>query len=191
MKRLAVLVLAIALLLGIGACGAGDDALPTDPSPAASSAGEEQIKAEVFAPAIELYAYFSYQSMQYDLEDTREHNGKTYYRVVDPAFPGMDHLVNALADVFSIEIMQDFLNREAAPGCPLYIEQDNYTKLYSCMGDRGAETESYSVSIEEENETKVVYKMVSAYIGGEVKTSYYTRELVDENWVFTDFPMDW
>ncbi|MCL1952950.1 MAG: hypothetical protein FWF60_09000, partial [Oscillospiraceae bacterium] len=161
-----------------------------------------------FERALELYKYFSTTSMQVDREDTIDRNGVTYYRVTQPEYLGMEALALALTEVFSYELERDFLSRTvqdtqpwntmldpALAQAPLYVEADNYTKLYTCMGDRGNDVASYSVGMVSgsESEGKIVSKLSAVMVDGTTKETFLTQELLadEDRWVFTDFPLDW
>lgn len=202
MKRICTFILAFALLLGLAACGG------TTPPPDAHTTTEEPATAAPskvsFERAIDLYKYFSMTCMQVNREDSFERNGVTYYRVTQPEYLGMDALANALTDVFSYELTQSFLSRtvqDTQPWntmldpvlaqAPLYVEADNYTKLYTCMGDRGADISSYSVGAVSESESKIVSKLSAVTFDGETRETLLTQERIGGQWVFTDFPLDW
>jgi len=183
--------MACTLLLGLAACGTAQPAEPPEtPTTTAQSATAAPVKA-AFERALQLYQYFSMISMPYDQNDTIERDGVTYYRVTDPEYSTMDALALALSEVFSYEIMREFLSRTNAVNALLYVEADNYTKLYTCMGDRGADVSSYSVGVVSESESKIVSKLSAVHFDGEESETLLTQELIDGKWVFTDFPLDW
>jgi len=198
MKRFFAFALAGLLLLACAACG-GNAADPeateasTTLAATAPTEGLVQENTTEIDPTIQLYSYFAYQAMQYDYDDVREYNGRVYYRVTQPEFLSMDMLALALTDVFSYEIMRDFLDRTAAENCPLYIEQDNYTKLYSCMVDRDSRIASYSVTIQSKSDSKVVYMVSAVDHEGLEEVTPLIQELIkdEDKWVFTDFALDW
>jgi len=191
MRRSCIFILAFALLPGLMACGTARPAEPTGaPTTVAQPATAAASKA-AFERALELYKYFSMTSMQVDHEDTLEREGVTYYRVTDPEYPTMDALALALTEVFSLELTWEFLRRTVDGNAPLYAETDNYTKLYTCMGDRGATVSSYSVGAVSESDSKIVSKLTAVTFDGETRETLLTQELIDGKWVFTDFPLDW
>jgi len=199
MKRICILLLAFALLAGLTACGA---ARPTDPE---ASTTTELVTAAAskaaFERALQLYKYFSMESMQIDREDSFERGGVTYYRVTDPDYPTMEALALALTEVFSFEITQDFLSRtqqDATPWIavadpvPLYVEFDSLPgALYTCMGDRGADISAWSVGAVSESENRIVSRLSALHYDGEERETLLTQELIGSNWVFTEFPLDW
>jgi len=202
-KRVCGFILAFALLLGLAACGA---AQPQPTTQATSTAPVTAAPSKAaFERALQLYRYFSMSSMQVDQNDTIERDGVTYYRVTDPEFPTMDALALALSEVFSFEIMRDFLHRTVHSTQPwntaldpglaqtlLYVTKEPVIgELYTCMGDRGSDITSYSVGAVSESDDKIVSKLSAMTIDGETKEYLLTQELFEGNWVFTDFPLDW
>jgi len=221
MKKLFALLMIAALLLGLTACFSGGednptttpDTMPTQttttPEPTATAA---PIKT-AFERALQLYGWFAYESLAGgNQEELIEYNGRPYFRVTRE-FVSMSELKSALLDVFSVEIAQGFLSRtaaemygdltdpspeqaaeyeaqrEAAKKCPLYIEQDG--KLYTCLGDRGADENVTSVSVVNESESKVVQKVTTVNWDGKTNEVLLTQEWVDGKWIFTDFPVEW
>ena len=204
MKRICIIILTLALLLGLAACGTGKTTSTEVPATTEEPAAAAPSKA-AFERALQLYKYFSYQAMRYDPDDTIEQNGVTYYRVTDPEYPTMDALALALSEVFSFEVMRDLLHRTVQSTQPwntaldpslaqalLYVTKEPVIgELYTCMGDRGSDIASYSVGAVSESGDKIVSKLSVMTIDEETKEYLLTQELFEGSWVFTDFPLDW
>jgi len=191
MKRGCGFILALALLFGLAACGVDTPPPATETTSSGEPASEAPSKA-AFERALQLYKYFFINSMQVDREDTLERDGITYYRVTDPAYPTMGALALALSELFLFEITQEYLHRTLDGTHFLYIGVDAHDEtLYTCMGDRGADVVSYSVGAVSESESKIVSKLTTVNFSGETTEILLTQELIDGQWLFTDFPLDW
>ena len=200
MKRICIFILAFALLAGLAACGAVQSGEQTEASTTTELAAVAPSKAG-FERALRLYKCFSMASMQVDPDETVKRENVIFYRVIDPDYPTMDALANALAEVFSQELAQGFLSRtqqDATPWiavenpAPLYVEFDSLPgELYTCVEDRSSDVSYYGVSAVSESETKIVSKLSALHNDGEKRETLLTQELIDGNWVFTDFSLDW
>ncbi|MCL2495303.1 MAG: hypothetical protein FWE98_06575 [Oscillospiraceae bacterium] len=155
---------------------------------APSSPESEQIRAEIFEPAFELYSRFGSDSLQTDINDEYGQIGMEYYRVADPRFPTMAALEAALRELFSEELTQEIM-RKTPYDHPIYIEREG--KLYSRLGGRSQDKEVIFISIESESENKIVYRVAVRDWMLSEEEFLYTRELIDGKWVFTEFPMEW
>jgi len=210
--------MALALLPGLAACGKAGTQPAEEPATAAAmdwlvAGGTREDIAAAFEPAIELYGYFTHGTMRYDSKGAYEYNGRMYYRVADPRYPTLAALGAALRELFSEELARKYLNRSAAYGmtvltdptpsqaklheiwrreaekCPLYLEFEG--KLYSCMDQRGTDVTAYRVSVENESDRLITYKVIAVGSAGDEKEGLFARERIEGKWVFTEFPLDW
>ena len=137
MKKLCLL-LKIALLLFLTACGIGIETQTTSEAPATAEAtttaevitfpemtSDETLEGifrfdfdEIFRPAFAMYAYLNHGSLEYDFDDRfgyddYEYNRWEYARVIDTRFTSIATLEAAAREIFSAELMQSYLGLTA------------------------------------------------------------------------------
>ena len=186
MKRLCLL-LAIALLLCLGACGTGTETQTTSEEPttaevtttvAAATFPEmtsDEILAEIFRPAFAMYAYLNHGGLEYDFEDRFgyddwEYNRWEYARVTDTRFPSIAALEAAAREVFSAELMQSYLGLTAEDWLSDDADEarrenarqyplllERDGKLYMLIGNRGGYLSDESIRVDSQSESKIVY----------------------------------
>jgi len=136
MKKLCLL-LTIALLLCLGACGTGVES-PTEAQTTIIEAttttaaatfpvmtSDETLEGifrfdfdEIFRPAFAMYAYLNHGGLEYDFDDRfgyddYDYNRWEYAHVIDPRFTSVAVLETAAREVFSAELMQRYLGQTA------------------------------------------------------------------------------
>jgi len=209
MKKFSML-LAIAMLLCLGACGTGiesptetqttsektttTEATATIVATAFPEMTSDEILEEIFQPAIEMYTYLETGGFSNDWEDRfeyydEENNRHIYTRVTDPRFPSIVAVEAAAREIFSEELAQRFLSLTSL------IEKDG--KLYTADRSRGGYLTLESIRIESQSKNKIIYRLYAVSWPDEpdepvINEEYsYTRELINGNWVFTVFPTEW
>jgi len=191
MKKLCKL-LVIALLLCLAACGPEPTPPPVTEIPrTGANLSSDQIERQIFGTANTLYRYFESYTLPKGGDLIRQ-NGQTYWPVTDASpYQTMSELTNALRSHFSEEIVQELLGQE------VYISHEGH--LYAIHAFKGKEANpafhSASFRVESESDNKIVYE-VTKQMGREngVLTDeivYYTRELQNGRWVFTNFDLLW
>jgi len=205
MKKLSVL-LAIALLLGLAACGVAPEAPnapeATDPpetqavattestatAPESPGDDSDQLYFDVFRPAFELAGAFSMGTMAGDAEQSVRRNGVYYYRVTDPRFTSFAAMEATLCEIFSEELTRRLMVNSPFK-YPLYIEHGG--EIYAVGGRGFPMAAPMSFGVEEQSGSKITYRVRIAYMDGREKDFLYIRELVGGKWIFTEFPMEW
>jgi len=202
MKKLCLL-LTVALLLCLGACGTGIETQTTSEAPATTEATttvaaptfpemtSDEIYEEIFRPAIEMYSLLTTGGFSSDWEDRFEHfdegnNRHIYTRVTDPRFPSKATVEAATREFFSESLTQSYLEHVSL------VEKDG--KLYTLDRSRGIYLSLESIRVDSQSESKIVYILHAVSWEGDpdISEEYtFTRELIGGKWVFTEFPMEW
>jgi len=185
MKKLCLL-LTIALLLCLGACGTGVES-PTEAQTTIIEATSttaaatfpvmtsDEILEEIYRPAFAMYAYLNYGGLEYDFDDRfgyddYEYNRWEYARVTDPRFPSIAALEAAAREIFSAELMQGYLGLTAEDWLSDDADEarrenarqyplliEQDGKFYSLIPSRGGNLAVESIRVDSKSESKIVY----------------------------------
>jgi len=205
MKKLCIL-LAIALLLGLAACGGTPEPEllleattteiittteeQTEPAFEYIYLSEEEIE-EIFISAWNAHANFYGVNVDWEDRIGFENRQEYHFRMLDPQLQSFASLEAAILEYFSPQLTKEFMDGFRSR----YIEHEG--GLYYAaggFGDPGIEISS--VRIEAQAETQITYSVQTMLWDGhefnELGDSYiFVRELIDDNWVFTQFPRGW
>ena len=200
MKRTACWLL-LMVILAVPARGLADTLADEFEEDSSESYGEEHIGApedetpqedtpyELIMEAMEVYSWFAMEPLDVDLSSPAAGHANCYL-VLDERYRTFDALNEKALGYFSEKIVSLLWSFDT------YIIIDGM--LYAdAAGGRGINEEIADMSFETVSETDnfIIYKATVFYLSDENEpvsdTFEFTRELINDRWVFTTFPFFW
>lgn len=209
MKKLLVLILALAMVFCFSACqSAGDESESAQEenndvaeestaeeieeeaeAPADSDPSDEDV-ARLFAEAREVYEW--YDGFRYEVDNNDSYQdpstGYLYYRLISPSVSSVKEMENRVRQYFSSEIADGLLSYN------MYIDHNG--AVYRIGADRGADItrgDIISMSVTDRSDSRIVYTVVvesldfdSGQPNGSEKIEYILEKIGDQ-WLFTQF----
>ncbi len=144
---------------------------------------------DIIVAALEVYSWFTISPL--DVDTGLMLSDGSAYRVADESLCSYDVMISLLKTMFSDEIITGMF------GFGLYTVLDGM--LFTTVGGgRGIDENICYVEYEEvlREEAKIVYNVTLYYYGEGTdelvpETFEFVRELIDEQWVFTQFVFFW
>ena len=142
---------------------------------------------EVFDPAVRVFHLFATGDLGLWVAlDEEPING--LHRVTHPDYQTMADVENAVNEQFSATIAQQLW---AHPNTQFFGDIDGQLFAQACGGRGGTPVALDFIRIEEQNPTRVRYRKQSSLDFDDppqIWHTFYTRELIDGRWIFTEFP---
>jgi hypothetical protein len=193
MQKVFSFMLALLMLLVLASCGVDDDTKGDEQQEAQPDVELEIGKiVDIYEKALEAYSWFDLTTMPIDSYDSKEADGMVYHKVNHDTIKTYADLEVYLRSLFADNIVDGLLDQAGVR----YREFDGV--LYAIPADRGADITKgeYILSFDRVSDLKVKCIIevelldendLETVIGHE--THEYNLELIDGEWVFTNFDL--